>query len=169
MHKFLAKILNKNTGFTLVELLVVIAIIGVLASIVLASLNNARSKARDSKRTTDVKQLQLALELHFDGLGAGSYPGAIDTANMVTPGYIPQIPVPPTGTTGSCSTAYCYGVPPAGSRTTYHLGVRVENTGGVLTTDKDCNSVANTGCSGVSFAGGTGQFDGADPVFDVQP
>ena len=51
-------------GFTLIELLVVIAIIGILASVVLASLNSARKKSRDARRVADIKQIQLALELY---------------------------------------------------------------------------------------------------------
>lgn len=56
----------KSKGFTLIELLVVIAIIGVLSSIVMASLNTARAKSRDAKRIVDLKQLQVALEFYFN-------------------------------------------------------------------------------------------------------
>ena len=57
---------NKSKGFTLIELLVVIAIIGILASIVLISLNDARQNARDVKRIGDLRQFQLAAEIYFD-------------------------------------------------------------------------------------------------------
>lgn len=60
-------------GFTLIELLVVIAIIGLLASVVLASLNSARSKARDSYRANSIRQVQRAFELYADD-HKGSYP-----------------------------------------------------------------------------------------------
>ena len=59
MSTFLKR--KTKAGFTLIELLVVIAIIGVLASIVLASLNTARQKSRDARRITDLKQIQFAL------------------------------------------------------------------------------------------------------------
>lgn len=56
-------------GFTLIELLVVIAIIGLLASIVLVALNSARAKARDSRRMSDLHNVQLALEMYYDRYG----------------------------------------------------------------------------------------------------
>ena len=58
--------MKKQKGFTLIELLVVIAIIGLLATIVMVSLNSARKKARDTKRRGDLKQVSLALEMYYN-------------------------------------------------------------------------------------------------------
>ena len=60
---------SKIKGFTLIELLVVIAIIGILSSVVLASLNTARAKARDAKRLSDMHQMKIALEFYYDSFG----------------------------------------------------------------------------------------------------
>ncbi len=56
---------NKSlTGFTLIELLVVIAVVGLLSSVVLVSLDNARTKARDAKRKAELGQIRVAIEAH---------------------------------------------------------------------------------------------------------
>ncbi len=109
----------KNTkGFTLIELLVVIAIIGLLSSVVMASLNAARGKARDAQRQSDIQQVYKAIQLYW--LNNNSYPstGGIDTVYMdpgcpsatapdvitadwvpglVVGGYIKQLPRDPRG------------------------------------------------------------------------
>ncbi|MDO8590412.1 MAG: type II secretion system protein [bacterium] len=60
---------TKSKGFTLIELLVVIAIIGLLSSVVFASLNSARMKARDARRKADLHSLELAIQFYYDSIG----------------------------------------------------------------------------------------------------
>lgn len=104
----------KRAGFTLVELLVVIAIIGLLGSIVLVSLNSARTKARDARRKADLNQLSLALELYYDshnGYPDDTFNGweqpckttTNDIGKIVTEGFIAVLPCDPinSGSGGS--------------------------------------------------------------------
>src|SRR5438046_347729 len=53
-------------GFTLIELLVVIAIIGILSSVVLASLNTARNKGADAAVKSNIESIRPQAELYYD-------------------------------------------------------------------------------------------------------
>ncbi len=64
---------NFKKGFTLIELLVVVAIIGVLASVVLASLNTARSKGSDAAVKANLANMRAQAEIYYDGTGANTY------------------------------------------------------------------------------------------------
>jgi type II secretion system protein G len=99
---------TKSRGFTLIELLVVIAIIGLLASVVMASLNSVRAKGRDARRISDFKELSKALALYYDKYGKypneapyGSGPWMDNYNNMaqqlVNEGFIGAIPQRPEG------------------------------------------------------------------------
>ncbi len=144
--------MHRKKGFTLIELLVVIAIIGILSSVVLASLNSARQKSRDAKRVSDIQNLQLALELSFDS--NNEYP---DSLLDLSPNFIPSDPIDPF-----TSAAYAYDnltsagvacVTASGDCVTYHLGANLEGNGNnVLDTDADVCVAAGTGCARV-FAG----------------
>lgn len=136
---------RSSRGFTLIELLVVIAIIGILSSVVLASLNSARAKGRDARRISDLKQLQLALELYYDGNSTApqTYPvattaGGTDIATALTalaPTYISTIPDDPNASSGS----YYYYSPTGGA--TYCLGANIEGTPPTSSAATVCSSL----------------------------
>lgn len=71
-------------GFTLIELLVVIAIIGILSSVVLASLNSARSKGSDAAIKSNINNARAQAELYYDGHGQ-SYTGVCNATDGLAP------------------------------------------------------------------------------------
>lgn len=72
---------NFKSGFTLIELLVVVAIIGILASVVLASLNTARAKGADAAVKANLANMRAQAELFYDT--AQTYTGVCADANML--------------------------------------------------------------------------------------
>ena len=98
--------MRKQKGFTLIELLVVIAIIGLLSTLAVVALNNARMKARDAKRVSDIKQIQTALELYFND--ASDYPAAVTPGSTIaydTTTYMAIVPTNPKPRTDGSPTA----------------------------------------------------------------
>jgi general secretion pathway protein G len=159
--------MNTKRGFTLIELLVVIAIIGILSSVVLASLNTARMKSRDTRRVADVKQLQIALALYYDA--NSQYPTTL--APLATNGYIAVLPKDPVS-----GSNYAYSALGSGATcSSYHLAAAIEDsTNQALNNDGDF--AAGTACTGsaADFNGNATSCSGTtaastDACYDVKP
>lgn len=100
-----------NKGFTLIELLVVIAIIGILSSVVLASLNTARGKGADAAIKSNLNNIRAQAELFYDT--ANNYTGVCATTgtNVVGPG------IAAANSASGMATAYSSTLATAGSAT----------------------------------------------------
>lgn len=138
---------QRIAGFTLIELLVVVAIVGLLSSVVLASIDSARENARDARRKADLRQIQSALELYYGD--NGSYPvgsagsdrscwinqegqsGCHPLGGLTDGGYMQSVPVDPAANTyvgSGCGGAQFYSYWSNGQE--YLLGAVEETEGG---------------------------------------
>ncbi len=94
-----------NKGFTLIELLVVIVVIGLLAAIVLFSIDNIRAKGRDSNRVSDIKAIKEGLSMYYNnnylypdsGGGAVEINGSSDamSQDLINDGVMRGVPIDP--------------------------------------------------------------------------
>ena len=93
-----------KSGFTLIELLVVVAIIGILASVVLASLNTARSKGSDAAIKANLDNMRAEAAIYYDGTGAQTY-GAAGNCSVTSAGVVTAVSGACTGLMGDTTFA----------------------------------------------------------------
>lgn len=137
--------MRKKNAFTLIELLITISIIGILFSITIFALNQARSSGRDGKRQADLQAIASALEIYRSDCGV--YPTASSN----------QVPNPLVGSGVCAGNTYMQEVPqdPQGgiyryarlTTTTYELCGYLEQGSGTQTCGGSSNCGAGRTCN----------------------
>jgi general secretion pathway protein G len=98
-------------GFTLIELLVVISLIAILVTLGLTSFATAQKKGRDTKRKSDIKEIQGAMETYYSVCGY-KYPELTPPAfftsivcSSPSLAIMPTVPSDPRTTPYACPTS----------------------------------------------------------------
>ena len=87
---------NIQNGFTLIELVVVMAIVATLTAMATFNFNQARIRARDVQRKSELRQIQNALELFKNDQYPQRFPDDTEGLDiLVTADYMSQLPVDP--------------------------------------------------------------------------
>lgn len=116
----------KTSGFTLIELVVVIAIIATLTALASFNFNQARARARDVQRKSELKAIQNALELYKNDQMPQAYPATVDLETALVTTYMSKLPVDPKEkVTAGSWMVYTYNQTAA---LTYTLQTCLENT-----------------------------------------
>lgn len=127
---------TRSKGFTLIELLVVLAIISLLSSVILATVQDARNKAKATAFRSEIEQFIKAIELYKLSTGnypSGGYPetvpfyyvnrpsgidGGLVLVPKLTPQYIVSMPKYPLTDGFTAGTwGWAYGVNQLGNNT----------------------------------------------------
>ncbi|MDP2704926.1 MAG: type II secretion system protein [Patescibacteria group bacterium] len=148
---------QKNKGFTLIELLVVIAIIGILSSVVLASLNQARIKGNDAAVKANLNGIRAQAELIYDT--DGDY-DAVCAANSVTQNttVLNALNAASSAGAGDTTSDVC-GAPASGAANNWAAAAPLRSGGAWCVDSTGVSRLANS--SGTAY---TGVTSGATPA-----
>ncbi|OGD30759.1 hypothetical protein A2833_00800 [Candidatus Azambacteria bacterium RIFCSPHIGHO2_01_FULL_44_55] len=151
-------------GFTLIETLIVIAIIGVIASLIIPSLNSARKKARDTKRKAEISQIGrfFSASCYLPDGGAGEYDliGILDELRIKYPQYanmLSQTPKDPKVGTDS-ESFYKYLVTANGEKCALYANL-----------ENEAERVTLSGLSSPLAGGGTGVLEALSDGWNGSP
>lgn len=89
------------------ELLIVIAVIGILVSISTVAYTSAQKKTRDSRRRSDLKAIQSAMEQYYAD-NNGSYPAGCSPGTTYLPNGVPADPKSGSYVSSCTTSSYCF-------------------------------------------------------------
>ena len=120
-------------GIIVLVLSIIMMVLLIFSSLAIVALGGAREKARDAKRVSDVKQMQVGLELYY--ADAGNYPMSLQPGGQLANGrtvYMSSLPTNPQPSGDSCPSNFEYSYQPVNSGKDYVLTFCLDGSVGTL-------------------------------------